>query len=62
MKKTESRQVTFYMDRIIYEKFSEKYRNISSNFFRRCVFRALENPDFFQDVFFNTKDLKSEEI
>ena len=54
------KQVTFYMEQSIYERFQKKYPHITSVFFRRVVNRALLYSAFFQDVFFNTPDSLSE--
>lgn len=54
------RQVTFYMDSELYEKFQKKYPNIASVFFRRCVIASLLSTEFFQKVFFETPDTISD--
>lgn len=50
------RQVTFYVDSDIFDRFRKLYPNIASVFFRRVVLRCIRDKDFFQDVFFNTPD------
>lgn len=50
------KQVTFYMDSKDYELFQTRYPNISSVFFRRCVYSALQSPEWFQKVFFETSE------
>lgn len=52
----QKKQVTFYMAFTRFMVFKKKYPNVISAFLRRCIYRALENPQFFQDVYFNTSD------
>lgn len=54
------KQVTFYMAENVFQLFKQKYPNVTSVFLRRCIIKALESSEFFQDVFFNTKDVYKE--
>lgn len=50
------KQVTFYMDLEDFEKFCSLYPEITPVFLRRCVYRAIENPKWFEEVFWNTSE------
>lgn len=51
-----NKQVTFYMSDNIFNKFKQKFPNVTSVFLRRCIIKALNDTAWFQDVFFTTSD------
>ena len=44
--------VTFWMEDIDRKRFSKIYKSSMSKFFRNCVNLALQDKDFFHDVYF----------
>ena len=46
------KQVTFWIDENIRKKFSSKYNSSMSEFFRNCIILALQDNNFFHDVYF----------
>lgn len=46
------KQVTFWIDENIRKKFSSKYNSSMSKFFRNCIILALQDNNFFHDVYF----------
>lgn len=51
-----NKQVTFYINDYIFEKFKQKFPNVTSVFLRRCIIKALNDSSWFQEVFFTTSD------
>ena len=46
------KQVTFWIEDIDRKRFSKIYKSSMSKFFRNCVNLALQDKDFFHDVYF----------
>ena len=46
------KQVTFWREDIDRKRFSKIYKSSMSKFFRNCVNLALQDKDFFHDVYF----------
>lgn len=54
MKKNENKkQVTFYMDLDTFNRFKEKYPNVTTFFLTRCIVKALNDVSFFEKIFFS---------
>ena len=58
------KQVTFWIDEDIRDRFSIKYNSSMSKFFRNCIILALRNNNFFHDVYFmdDTNENSSDDI
>lgn len=46
------KQVTFWIEDNDRKRFSKIYKSSMSKFFRNCVNLALQDKDFFHDVYF----------
>ena len=46
------KQVTFWIEDFDRKRFSKIYKSSMSRFFRNCVNLALQDKDFFHDVYF----------
>ena len=53
------KQVTFWIEDIDRKRFSKIYKSSMSKFFRNCVNLALQDKDFFHDVYFMNDSRKS---
>lgn len=49
--------ISVYMPIDLYNDFKSRYPNIATTFIRRCLIRACCDKVFFDDVFFNTRDV-----
>ena len=46
------KQVTFWIEENIRKQFSKLYNTSMSKFFRNCIILALQDKNFFHDVYF----------
>ena len=46
------KQVTFWIEENTSKKFSKLYNSSMSKFFRNCIALALQDKQFFHDVYF----------
>lgn len=46
------KQVTFWIEEDTRKQFSKLYNSSMSKFFRNCIILALQNKNFFHDVYF----------
>lgn len=46
------KQITFWLDADVREKFTSLYSTSMSKFFRNCIRLALQDKQFFHDVYF----------
>lgn len=53
--KTEAQFIQFRMNKTAYEHFRQKYPNTTSRFLKRCIYKALDDPEFIRDIIFNVK-------
>lgn len=52
-KNENKKQVTFYMDLDTFNRFKEKYPNVTTFFLTRCIVKALNDVSFFEKIFFS---------
>lgn len=52
----EKKMTAFYLYKEPLERFQRMYPRLATIFVNRCLLRALQSKDFFDDVFFNTED------
>lgn len=50
------KQCTFYAEHTAIEKFQQKYPFLLASFIRRCIYRALHDKSFFEEIFFEHQD------
>lgn len=46
------KQVTFWIEENTRKQFSKRYNSSMSKFFRNCITIALQDKNFFHDVYF----------
>ena len=52
----EKKQIAIYINKKAYEDFQRLYPHTLSSYFRKCLYSAVQNKEFFQEVFFNVPD------
>lgn len=53
-KSDDKKQISFYWSKSKYESFKVKYPNLTTLFLTRCMERAVNDPKFFDSVFFSS--------
>lgn len=53
-KSGDKKQISFYWSKSKYERFKDRYPNLTSLFLTRCMERAINEPKFFDFVFFSS--------